>query len=197
MNDIEKGNRGPVSYDDIKIELEEEGYFVLEEGTKFKLELGYTPAQGEYMLGESLVAHERRDIKIFPGLELKEDILVGRYVECYGGVYKNRYKFPLTNAKILYLEEKSREFQGEVIKTMDISEDYLMTADPDSFGDVDMSLLAHDDPDAAELLRNMEDPYLHNLTSEQIRLNKAFVRDVLGEDIDTEELESVRIITRL
>ena len=197
MNNIERGNVAPVLSEHIKIELEEKGYIVLEKGIKFDLELGYTPSEGEYMLGESMVAHERRDIKNLAGLELKEDILVGCYVELCRGEDKNLYKFPLTNARILYLEEKSKEFQRDVISALDISEDYLMTADPDSFGDVDMSLLAHDDPDAAELLRNMEDPYLHNLTSEQIRLNKAFVRDALGEGVDTEELESVRIKVRI
>jgi hypothetical protein len=194
---IERGKKDSIPHDQIRSEFEQKGYIILEKGTKFDLELGYTPPGGEYVHGEALVTHERRDIVTKSDLELKEDTLVGRYVFFSRQEGKNLYKFPLTSASLLRFERKATEFQRDVIHAFGIPEDYLMTQHPDSFGDVDMSLLEHDNPEVSEELRNMEVPYLEEIRLEQARLNRVFVKEYFGEDVNTEGLESVRIVTRL
>ena len=197
---IEEQNSGP-SLEQIRGEFKEKGYIVLEKGTEFNLELGYTPLGGEYIQSEALVAHERREIISHPELELKGDILVGEIVGFHRGedCEDNLYKFTLTNAKILYLEERSREFQRDLITSFGIPEDYLETPYPEGLGDIDISLFRHYRPHAADLLEEKagEDPYWEKLVAERKRLNRMFVEEYLGEDVDTERLESVRIVTRL
>jgi hypothetical protein len=200
-NNIERGQKDLIPYDQIRSEFEQKGYIVLEEGTKFDLELEYSTPEEEFKplkAGESRTIYpQERDIRSCPDLELKEDTLVGRHVFFSRQEGKNLYKFPLTSANLLRFERKAAEFQRDVIHAFGISEDYLMTQHPDSFGDVDMSLLEHDDPNVAEVLRNMEVPYLEEIRLEQARLNRIFVEEYLGEEVDTKGLESVRIVTRL
>jgi hypothetical protein len=201
MNDIEKGNKAPVSYDDIKTELEEKGHFVLEEGTQFVLELGYTPPEGEYILGESLVAQERRDIVSVPNLVLQEGTMVGDIVEYRRGDdgERNLYKFTLTNPQIIELEEKSIEYERDLISRFDVPGDLFETPYPEGLGDIDMSMYAYYHPHRVKRLQEEadKDPHWKELVSESKALNKEFVKKYLGEDADTEGLESVRIVTRI
>ena len=190
-----------IPLENIERKLDQEGFLVLEEGTKYDLELVYTPSDQKpvYLnLGERQILQPERDkYVVHPDLELQEPILVGKYISYCRGEKKGEYKFPLTNAKILYLERESIDFQRELINAFDISEDYYECEYPESLGDIDMSLFAHKHPLAALQITEIKDPYVDAISEEQDRLNRAFVQAILGEDADLKDLSAVRIVTEL
>jgi len=190
-----------IPFEDVTERLAKEGYIILEKGTRYDLELVYTPSDQEpvYLdIGEEKVLQPKRDRYVtYPDLELKEPILVGRYVSYRRGEKKGEYKFPLTNAKILHLEERSIDFQRDIINAFGITEEFFECAYPETLGDIDMSLFAHKHPDEAEQIAQIGNPYVDAISKEQERLNKAFVMSVLGEDVDLNDLTGVRIVTEL
>lgn len=198
---VEEGQKASPSYDDIQAEIYEKGFIVLEKGTKCGLELGYTSSGGEYMQGESLVAHERREVKYYPHLELRKDTKVGDIVgyrhSQNGG--ENLYKFTLTNEEILELEGESREFEIDLISSSDIPEECFEAEYPEGLEDIDMSLFRYYDPDGADMLEGEleEDPHWKRVVLERSRLNREFVKQHLGDDAITDGLESVRIVVRM
>lgn len=198
---LEKGQKDSISYNDIQAELDEKGFFVLEKGTKFDLELGYTPLGGEYEQGESLVAHERRDVVSHLDLELEKDLEVGEIVAYQRGQdgEKNLYIFTLTSPDMVEFLEKSKEFERTLISRFNIPEDCFETPYPEGLGDIDMSLFKHYHPHAANLLqeKSEKDPHCEKVVSERKHLNKEFVKQYIGNDAITEKLESVRIVVRM
>ncbi len=190
-----------VPLENIERKFAQEGFLVLEEGTKFDLELIYTPSDQKprylEIADRKILQPKRHNYVTHPNLELEEPILVGRNVYYHRGEEKGEYKFPITNAKILYLEGESTAFQRELINAFGISDDYFECEYPESLGDIDMSLFAHKHPLAASQITEIEDPYIDGISEEQERLNRAFVLSVLGEDADLKDLTSVRIVTEL
>jgi len=190
-----------ISLENIERKFTQEGYLVLEEGTKFNLELIYTSSDQKpvYLkVGEERIPQLKRNkVVTYLNLELVEPILVGRHISYHRGEKRGEYKFPLTNAKILHLEGESRDFQRELINAFGISEDYYECEYPESLGDIDMSFFAHSSPEVARALEEIEDPYVDGISEEQERLNRAFVLSVLGEEVDLKDLTAVRIVTEL
>lgn len=196
-------NGGSIPYDHVKSELREKGYLVLEKGTKFDLELEYLIPEEKFIPfteGETrMIEIKERNIISYPDQELNEDIFVSGYIEFYRGEEKDLYKFPLTSSEILDLEERSREYEMNLISRFNIAEDYLETPYPEELGDIDMSLLRQYHPHATTLLEEKagENPYWKKLIAEQKSLNREFVKEYLGEEVDTAGLESVRIVTKI
>lgn len=190
-----------IPFEDIERKFAQEGFLVLEEGTKYDLELIYTPSDQKPVYlnvgGRKILQPQRNKYVTYPDLQLEEPILVGRYISYHRGEERGEYKFPITNSKILYLEGESTDFQRELINAFGISEDYYECEYPESLGDIDMSLFAHKYPIAAQKLSKIEDPYFEPISEEQERLNRAFVESVLGEEADLKDLTAVRIVTEL
>jgi hypothetical protein len=190
-----------IPLESIERKFAQEGFLVLEEGTRYDLELIYTPSDQKpvYLnIGERKILQPKRNKYVtHPGLVLREPILVSRHLSYHRGEQKGEYKFPITNSKILYLEGESTAFQRELINAFDISEDYYECEYPESFGDIDMSLFAYKHPLAAAHITEIEDPYVDGISEEQERLNRAFVQSVLGEDAELKDLTAVRIVTEL
>jgi len=163
------------SFGDIEKRFNQEGYLVLGEGTPYTLELVYIPSNQEEVYvdvrGEKILQPKGRRYVTYPGLQLKEPILVGRYVSYLsGGEKKGEYKFPLINPKIVDLERESADFQ---------------------------SLLFSARRKSLEEQNEGENPYVKAISEERDRLNKEFVTSILGEDVDLNDLTGVRIVTEL
>jgi hypothetical protein len=190
-----------ISFEGIEKQLAREGYLILEKGTKYGLELVYTPSEQEPVYldigGEKVLQPKMDKYVTYPYLELKEPILVGRHVFYHRGEKSGEYKFPLTNAKILHLMERSIDFQRDIINAFGITEEFFECEYPETLGDIDMFLFAHKHPDEAEQIAEIKNPYVDAISKEQERLNKAFVMSVLGEDVDLNDLTGVRIVTEL
>lgn len=190
-----------VSLGGIEEQLAQKGYLVLERGTKYNLELVYTAFDQEPVYldigGEKILQPKRSKYVTYPDLELEEPILVGRYISYHREGEKGEYKFPITNAKLLHLEGKSKDFQRELINAFGISMAYFGCEHPETLRDIDMSLFASQNPHMAQRLNEIGDPYEEAISDEQDRLNRAFVMSVLGDDVDLEELVDVRIVTEL
>jgi hypothetical protein len=204
MNNIEKRKTVSVFDDPVKKELHEKGYIVLEKGTKFELELEYATPEEEFVplkVGETrTIKPVQRDLVAYPDLRLKEDILVGRYIGLYRGEdEKNLYEFILTNERILELEKKSIEYERNLISGFNVPSEFFETAYPEGLGDIDISMYGYYHPHRAKRLQEEanNNPHRKDLVSERKALNEAFVREYLGEEVNTEELESVRIKVRL
>lgn len=190
------------SFEDIEREFAQEGFLVLEEGTKYNLELEYTPSDQEPVYldinGEKILQPKRSKCVIYSDLELEEPILVGRYVSYNGREgKKGLYKLPLTNEKILSLEKESKDFQKELINALGISVAYFGCEHPETLRDIDMSLFASQNPRMAQRLDEIGDPFKDAIFEEQERLNRTFVQSVLGDDLDLKDLTAVRIVTEL
>lgn len=190
------------SFEDIEREFAQEGFLVLEEGTKYNLELEYTPSDQEPVYldinGEKILQPKRSKCVIYPDLELEKPILVGRYISYNSREgEKGLYKFPLTNAKLLDLERESKDFQRELINALGISVAYFGCEHPETLRDIDMSLFASQNPRMAQRLDEIGDPFKDAIFEEQERLNRTFVQSVLGDDLDLKDLTAVRIVTEL
>jgi len=187
--------------EEIEEQLAQKGYLVLEKGTKYDLELIYTPSDQEPVYlnirGRKIPQPKRSEYVTHPGLVLREPILVGRYVSHHKEGKREVYGFPLTNAKLLYLERESKEFQKGLIGAFGISEAYFGCEHPETLRDINMSLFASQNPHMAEKLNEIGDPYEDAITEEQDRINRDFVAYVLGEDVELEGLTAVRIVTEL
>lgn len=191
-----------IHLEDIEEQLAQKGCLVLEKGTKYDLELVYTPSDQESVSldigGEKDFQPKRSKRVIYPDLELEEPILVGKYIS-YDSRKGERglYKFPLTNEEILSLEEESRDFQGELLNALGISVAYFGCEHPETLRDIDMSLFASLNPRMEQRLNEIGNPYEDAIFEEQDRINRAFVTCVLGEDAELEGLTAVRIVTEL